>query len=190
MAHMFERWPVVSYDLDKKGKPLELTNITVRFKINELLLNKTAVMYEYNVLNGERADIIAHKYYEDATLDWVIYLINSVIDPQFEWPMDERSFERYMKRKYGSLATAKQTHHQYEITLREQSVLFDDTIVPEKRLVVDKDTYDLTSPSLRRQVDKYTYEWELNNSRSLIKVLDKKYLPALLSTYSDVIKQV
>ena len=189
MAYMFKGWPVVSYDLDKKGKPLELTNITLRFKINELLLNKTAVMYEYNVQNGERADIIAHKYYEDATLDWVIYLINSIIDPQFEWPMDDKSFDRYMRNKYGSLATAKQTHHQYEITLREQSVLFDGTIIPEKRLVVDKDTYDLTSSSLRRQVDKYTYERELNSSRSVIKILDKQYLPALLKTYSNVIKQ-
>lgn len=189
MAYMFEQWPTVSYDLDKKGKPLQLTNITVRFKINELLLNKTAVMYEYNVQNGERADIIAHKYYEDATLDWVIYLINSIIDPQFEWPMDDKSFDRYMRNKYGSLATAKQTHHQYEITVREQNVLFDDTIVPEKRLVVDKDTYDLTSPTLRRLVDKYTYERELNSRRSLIKILDKQYLPALLKTYSSVIKQ-
>ena len=49
MAYMFNNWPTVSYDLKKNGKPLELTNITARFKINELILNKSAVMYEYNV---------------------------------------------------------------------------------------------------------------------------------------------
>jgi len=189
MAYMFNKWPTISYDVDKKGNPLELTNITLRFKINELLLNKTAVMYQYNVQNGESADILAYKYYNDATLDWVIYLINNVIDPQFEWPLDDQSFKRFMKNKYGSLDSAKQTHHLYEITLREQSVLFDGTIIPEKRLVVDKDTYDLTSPTLRRQVDKYTYESELNDKRSAIKILDKKYIPALLKTYSSVIKQ-
>ena len=94
MAHMFEDWPTVSYDLDKKGNPLELTNITLRFKINQLLLDKTAVMYQYSVQDGERADIIAHKYYQDPSLDWVIYLINNIIDPQWQWPLDDQSFDR------------------------------------------------------------------------------------------------
>lgn len=189
MSYMFQEWPTVSYDLDKKGKPLELTNITLRYKINELLANKSVVMYEYNVPDGERADIIAHKYYEDATLDWVIYLVNDIIDPQFDWPMDDRSFERYMRNKYGSLEAAHRTHHQYQIIARQHNVLFDGTVVPEKVLVVDKETYDATSPTLRRQVDKYTYERELNDSRSIIKLLDKQYIPALLSTYSDITAQ-
>ena len=189
MAHMFEDWPTVSYDLDKKGNPLELTNITLRFKINQLLLDKTAVMYQYSVQDGERADIIAHKYYQDPSLDWVIYLINNIIDPQWQWPLDDQSFDRYMRAKYGSLATAKQTHHQYQIILRPADVLFDGTIISDKRLIVDKDTYDLTSPSSRYDVDKYSYERQLNDQRAQIKILDKQYLPQLLKTYSKAIKQ-
>lgn len=188
MAHMFNNWPTVSYDLKKNGKPLELTNITARFKINELILNKSAVMYEYNVQDGERPDIIAHKYYDDATLDWVILLVNNVIDPQFEWPLDDMSFERYMRGKYGSLQQAKQTHHVYEKILTPQSVLFDGTIISEKRVVVDQETYNLTSPTLRRQVDKYTYELELNEARSQIKILDKRYINGLTKTYNNLIK--
>jgi hypothetical protein len=186
---MFDRWPTVSYDLKKNGKPLELTNITLRFKINELLRDKSVVIYDYDVQDGERPDIIAYKYYDDETLDWVILLINNIIDPQFEWPLDDRSFERYMRKKYGSLETAKQTVHVYEKILREQSVLFDGTIIPEKRVVVDKDTYDLTSPTLRRTVDKYTYELELNEARSRIKILDQRYITGLVSTYESSIEK-
>lgn len=189
MSFMFDRWPTVSYDLKKNGKPLELTNITLRFKINELLRDKSVVMYDYDVQDGERPDIIAYKYYDDETLDWVILLINNIIDPQFEWPLDDRSFERYMRKKYGSLETAKQTVHVYEKILREQSVLFDGTIIPEKRVVVDKDTYDLTSPTLRRTVDKYTYELELNEARSRIKILDNRYITGLVSTYESSIEK-
>lgn len=189
MSYLFNEWPTVSYDLKKNGKPLELTNITLRFKISELLQNKSAVMYQYDVQDGDRPDLIAYKYYNDPTLDWVILLTNNIIDPQFEWPLDDRSFERYMRKKYGSLETAKQTHHVYEKTLREQSVLFDGTIIREKRVVVDKETYDATSPTLRRQVDKYTYELELNEARSQIKILDKRYLPNLLSTYDSIVEK-
>ena len=189
MSFMFDRWPTVSYDVKKNGKPIELTNITLRFKINELLRDKSVVMYDYDVQDGERPDIIAYKYYDDETLDWVILLINNIIDPQFEWPLDDRSFERYMRKKYGSLETAKQTVHVYEKILRQQSVLFDGTIIPEKRVVVDKDTYDLTSPTLRRTVDKYTYELELNEARSRIKILDNRYITGLVSTYESSIEK-
>ena len=188
MSHMFNNWPTVSYDLKKNGKPLELTNITLRFKINELLRNKSTVMYQYDVKDGERPDIIAYKYYSDATLDWVILLVNNIVDPQFEWPLDDRSFERYMRKKYGSLEAAKQTHHLYEKILREQQVYFDGTIIPEKRVVVDKDTYDLTSPTLRRDLDKYTYELELNDARSRIKILDKRYISGIVSSYDALIR--
>ena len=189
MSYMFDRWPTVSYDIKKNGKPLELTNITLRFKINDLLRDKSVVMYDYDVQDGERADIIAYKYYDDETLDWVIYLINNIIDPQFQWPLDDQSFERYMRNKYGSLEAAKQTVHAYEKILREQSVFFDGTIIPEKRVIVDKQTYDLTSPTLRRTIDKYTYELELNEARSRIKLLDNRYLTGLISTYESTVEK-
>jgi hypothetical protein len=188
MSYMFNNWPTVSYDIKKNGKPLELTNITLRFKINELLRNKSTVMYQYDVKDGERPDIIAYKYYGDTTLDWVILLTNNIVDPQFEWPLDERSFERYMRNKYGSLDAAKQTIHLYEKILREQQVYFDGTIIPEKRVVVDKETYDLTSPTSRRAVDKYTYELELNQARSSIKILDKRYISGIVSSYDALIR--
>jgi hypothetical protein len=191
---MFDRWPTVSYDIKKNGNPLQLTDITLRFKINELLRDKSAIMYQYDVQDGERPDIIAYKYYEDAKLDWVILLTNNIIDPQFEWPLDDRSFERYMRKKYGSLEAAKRTHHAYEQVLHFQSVNFDGTIVPEKKVIIDKESYDNANPTLRqlgtyRAIDKYTHELELNQARSRIKILDKRYLQGLLGTYSDIIRQ-
>lgn len=189
MSHMFENWPTVSYDLDKKGKPLQLTNITLRYKINELLSSKYAVVYEYDVVDGENADIIAYKYYEDATLDWVIYLTNNIIDPQFDWPMDSQSFNRYLRAKYGSPEAAKQQHHHYEKILRPQQIFSDGSVIAQKTVKVDKDTYDLTSPTLRQQVDSYTYELRLNQQRSRIKILDKRYVRDLTSTYEKLIKQ-
>jgi len=194
MSNMFDRWPTVSYDIKKNGNPLQLTDITLRFKINELLRDKSAIMYQYDVQDGERPDIIAYKYYEDAKLDWVILLTNNIIDPQFEWPLDDRSFERYIRKKYGSSEAAKRTHHAYEQVLHFQSVNFDGTIVPEKKVIIDKESYDNANPTLRqlgtyRAIDKYTHELELNQARSRIKILDKRYLQGLLGTYSDIIRQ-
>lgn len=175
----FSEYPTANYDLKKNGKKTLVSNITVRFKIAELLRLKSAVIYNYTIQDGDKPDIIAYKYYEDATLDWLIFLQNNIIDPVWEWPLDQPSFERYIRKKYGSFESALATHHRYEKIHRRQQILFDGTIVPEKRFVVDQETYNLTSPSLRREVDKYTYEVELNDARREIKILDKRYVGAV-----------
>ena len=189
MSFMFHNWPTVNYDLKKNNNIGVLTNITLRFKIKEILNSKSAVIYEYNVVNGERPDIIAHKYYDDATLDWLILLTNNIIDPQFEYQLDDRSFDTYIIKKYGSVEKALQTVHHYEKVLRENQVLFDGTIIPEKRVYIDKETFDTTSSSLRRTVDSYTYELELNQERGIIKILDKRYVNDLLAEYKNLIRQ-
>ena len=172
----FSDYPTANYDLKKNGKKTLVSNITVRFKINEVLRLKSAVIYNYTIKDGDKPDLIAYKYYEDATMDWVLFLTNNMIDPQWDWPLDAQSLDRYVKKKYGSIELAQRTNHSYEKILREHRVLFDGTIIPEKRLIVDEETYNATSPSLRRAVDKYTYELELNDSKREIKILDRRYL--------------
>ena len=201
MSFMFHNWPTVNYDLKKNNNIGVLTNITLRFKINEILNSKSAVIYEYNVVNGERPDILAHKYYDDATLDWLILLTNNVIDPQFEWQLDDRSFDSYIIKKYGSVEAAMQGVHHYERILRAHKVLFDGTIIPERRVWVDKESYDNApalpadpnipedaQPAFRRIVDNYTYELEKNQQRGIIKILDKRYVTNLISAYDNLIR--
>ena len=190
MAFLFNRWPTVSYDLKKNNKPIQLTNITLRYKISEVIRNKSAVMYEYNVANGIRPDAVAFNYYGDSTLEWLIILVNNYIDPQFEWPMDDRSFETFIKKKYSSIENAMQTIRHYEIKLRESSVTYDGIFVPEKKLIVDLETYNAYDPTMREAVDNYTYESRLNEQRKTIKILDKRFARDIINTYERLIEQI
>ena len=177
----FSDYPTANYDLKKNGKKTLVSNITIRFKIAEVLRLKSAVIYNYTVKDGDKPDVIADRYYEDATLDWVLFLTNNIIDPHWEWPLDQNSLDRYITKKYGSPEKAMQTNHAYEKILRPHSVLFDGTVIPEKKVIVDKETYDQTALASRREIDKYTYEIELNDSKREIKVLDKRYVNAVIS---------
>ena len=177
----FSDYPTANYDLKKNGKKTLVSNITIRFKIAEVLRLKSAVIYNYTVKDGDKPDVIADRYYEDATLDWVLFLTNNIIDPHWEWPLDQNSLDRYITKKYGSREKAMRTNHAYEKILRPHSVLFDGTVIPEKKVIVDKETYDQTALASRREVDKYTYEIELNDSKREIKVLDKRYVNAVIS---------
>ena len=181
MPFFFESFPTVNYDVKKNNKLEILTNLTLRFKVQEIVNGRTAVFYNYTVKENERADVIAHKYYNDASLDWIILLTNNIINPSFDWPLDYQSFIRYVRKNYGSVATAQATIHHYEKIIRSQSVLFDGTIIPEKTVWVDEDTYDTLDPANRKTVTALDYENELNEDKRNIKILDKKYVNPIIN---------
>lgn len=186
MPFFFEPFPTVNYDLKKNNKPAVLTNVTLRFKIQEILRSRSAVYYNYNVKDGERPDIIAYKYYGNASLDWIILLTNNIIDPFYDWPLGNLAFEKFIKSKYGSIANAQARVHHYEKILNTQSVLFDGTVIPERTVIVDQATYNTLSPSLRKVVYDYDYEEQLNLQRSEIKILDRRYVTDILNQVENV----
>jgi len=189
MPFYFEPFPTVLYDIKKNGKKVELTNLFLRYKIVEAFKNQKATYYNYNIKEGERPDTIAFKYYGDASLDWIILLTNNIIDPQFEWPLDKRSFQRFLVKKYGNISTAYSTTHHYEQIIQNQKVLFDGTIIPERVAEIDLVTYNSLSSSSKRLVTAYEYEERLNESKREIKLLSDVYLFDLLSIVSEAFQQ-
>ena len=175
MAFYFRPFPLINYDIKKNKLPLLLTNVTARYKIRDILKNRVAIYYDYIVKDGDRPDNIAFKYYEDETLDWLIYLVNDIIDPYYDWPLDQDAFNRYIRTLYGSVAGAKGTVFEYRKIITKQKVLFDGTNVPERYVVVDQNTYNTLAADLRREVDAYEYYEEENNNKRRIRLLDKRF---------------
>ena len=175
MAFYFRPFPLVRYDIKKNKLPLLLTNVTARYKIRDILKNKVAIYYDYIVKDGDRPDNIAFKYYEDETLDWLIYIVNDIIDPYYDWPLDQDAFNKYIRTLYGSVAGAKGTVFEYRKIITKQKVLFDGTNVPERYVVVDQNTYNTLAADLRREVDAYEYYEEQNNNKRRIRLLDKRF---------------
>ena len=175
MAFYFRPFPLIRYDVKKNKLPLLLTNVTARYKIRDILKNKVAIYYDYIVKDGDRPDNIAFKYYEDETLDWLIYIVNDIIDPYYDWPLDQDAFNKYIRTLYGSVAGAKGTVFEYRKIITKQKVLFDGTNVPERYVVVDQNTYNTLAADLRREVDAYEYYEEQNNNKRRIRLLDKRF---------------
>lgn len=172
----FEPFPSVEYDLLKNGKPSTITNIFLRYKITQAFADKTAVYYTYNIKDGERPDVIAAKYYEDASLDWVILLTNNIVDPQFDWPLSRQAFTDFIVSKYGSVSAANEQVHHYEEIVQQQQVLFDGTVLPEEYYEIDLTTYNTLPDGSKREVTAYEYEERINESKRNIKILAEEYV--------------
>ena len=189
MAFYFRPFPKIQYDLKKNKLPLLLTNVTARYKIRDVLKNKVAIYYDYVVKDSDRPDLIAFKYYGDETLDWLIFLCNNMMDPYYDWPLDYRKFTAYMKSLYGSVDVAKSTVFEYRKILNEQSTLIDGTVVPKRTVVIDLNTYNSLSTSVREEIDAYQYYEELNDAKREIKLLDERFVPDIITEVEAIFSE-
>ena len=104
MDNFFKHYPLVRY-----GNTVSNTvsvNILAKIAFQKNLQQNFEIFHPYTIREGDRADIIANKYYGDSGYDWLVYYSNNVVDPYYDWYMDGESFKRYITDKYGSLTVA------------------------------------------------------------------------------------
>ena len=86
------------------SQPYELSvNIFRRIKIRDDLQGSLLGFTQYEIQDGTRPDQVAYEIYKDAGLDWVILLINNIINVNEDWPMNREDLYHYVKDKYGSI---------------------------------------------------------------------------------------
>jgi hypothetical protein len=180
MSFFFRNYPFVEYDSQKNGVTQIAQNPLLRLRLVPFTKNNKWVFYEHTIQDGQRAEDIAFNYYEDETLDWVVYLTNNIIDPKYDWPLPYIQFQNYIISKYGSLSAAASevsmtNIRAYEWIVRNQSVNVDGTIIPEKYIAVDKAKYDTLLPAERRIIRNYEYETRKNETKRSIKILKKSF---------------
>ena len=176
--HYFTTFPLVQYDPNNEDHPQLAVDITRRFKISDVLKNNRIVYYEYDIQDHDRADAMAERYYGDSRLDWLLFVVNQMYDPYFQWPLNYSQFDAYIRQKYGSPSIAMATTHHYEqiiTTRKEYYSNYDNTVImiPEQTLVVDYTTYLSLGTSLRKVITTFDYEEDLNNKKRTIKIMDK-----------------
>lgn len=189
MPFLFEAFPTVNIDIKKNFKYEVMTNIMLRFKINQIIKTKRAEYFQYSIEDGDRPDVVAYKIYEDATLDWLIFLINNIIDPYYDWPLSQTDLTAHIKKKYGSVPAAQAEIHEYRKILNNQSVLYDGIVIPKRTLTIDSTTYSTLSSSSREAITKYDYEVELNESKRNIKLIEGRYIGQILTQIERLFEQ-
>lgn len=165
----FKLFPEINYN------DYMVKNILASVKINNLVKVNTESYYPYTIDEQDQAWMIAEDYYGQASFVWLVYMSNEIIDPYYEWYMDTEKFERYIKKKYNSLALAQSTILHYKEVISGV----------ETGRTVSKDTYTYLPASANSDtfavvgnllpVYAYDYEDELNESRRVIKLLNNVY---------------
>lgn len=91
----FENFPIIEY----QGR--KVRDITRRSAFAKAVANNPYLYYPYTVKEGERPEDIAEFYYGSVDYVWLVYLANNIIDPYYQWTMDEQTFRNYLVDKYS-----------------------------------------------------------------------------------------
>jgi hypothetical protein len=84
-------------------------NVMTRVQLLNSVRNITNAFYPYTIKDGERPDTIAYDYYGDSYYDWLVYIVNNIMDPYYQWPLVQLEFDEYIAKKYGSVEGAMET---------------------------------------------------------------------------------
>jgi hypothetical protein len=128
---------------------------------------------DYQVPDGDRPETVAFDVYDEAQLAWLVLLPNVKLDPYYGWPMPQRDFEAWMKKKYGTLAVSLSTKLFYEHS--------------SKDITISVDTYNHASTlthitaSEYNVVYAYDYYDRVNNNNRHIKLVPPEAVPGVIS---------
>ena len=139
------------------------------------------IYQEYIVKNGERPDQIANDFYGDEQYYWIILQINEITDYYNQWPLSQFELDEFITRKYQTDANALAIHH-YETTEVKD---INGNVLLRTGLHVPKDFQFKYRPdpsiaaintAFPIEVTNRTYEYRLNNQKSVIQILQEKYV--------------
>jgi len=161
----FEYFPTIGYDVrgEKNNVRVQsITNVLVRIR-KKLNVVNSAFFEQYFISDGDRADILAHQFYGDSTLHWVIMYANYMTNPYYDWPLPYFDLQKFVAKKYPSNING--IHH-YE----------------------DADNYEVDSTaSGATAVTNFVYEESLNDSKRSINIIRGEYLPQVLAEFKTLI---
>lgn len=158
----FRNIPLINYSLDAGQTAFLATDIFRRVK-SDYDNVKTSLAYdEYDIREDETPEILADQLYNNPQLHWIILVVNEIIDPRWDWPLDTQSLEDFITEKYGD---AKNDVRYYVNN--------------------DGDVVHSSYAGVKTPVTNYDYEVSENETKRRIWVLKAQYVPAFITSFMD-----
>ncbi len=82
---------------------IKATDILVRYKIRQAVLDNDALFYPYLWADSDRVDTVAFEYYGSSSLYWLVMYSNGAFDLNYDFPLPAATFNRYLEEKYKEI---------------------------------------------------------------------------------------
>ena len=183
----FRYFPNIQYSVsaNKAGIP---TNINIKdyfhlLKVRDDIFREETLYVPYTIQNGERPEQVSRKMYGDEQFYWIVLQVNDIVNYYEEWPLSEVELTEFVYEKYGGPAGAAEIHHYQTVETFDQATP-PNLVLPGQLQVPENYVYSYTAEpgsttiltTRPISVTNYDYERDLNEKKSQINILDKKYI--------------
>jgi hypothetical protein len=175
----FNKFPKMIYDMKNDGNYKLLPDILKRVKQRNAIKSGQFIFDNYDVIDGEKPEDIAYKWFGDAQLHWVILMTNNVKNRYYDWPMNSVQFQAMLEDKYDN----PDGIHHYEITQDSGRTSGQGPNDYSYKVEVNSDTTNASSISNRE------YEEREQDKKRSIRLLNQKFLPAFIEEFDNLIKE-
>ena len=180
----FQQLPNVKYaqSINKAGVAnyVEMKDFFRLMRVRDDIFAEETMYKEYFVQNGQRPEQIAFELYGDEKYYWIILQINDIYDFWNQWPLDQVELETYITERYGSEADAVSHYETVEVKNDAGDILMEGGMVVSENFVFyyhpDPDSNAVTLSSFPAAITNRQKEFNLNEKKASINVLNKKYI--------------
>ena len=193
MSEYFSNFPRIQYDI-RGTNPISpnytiAINIMVRQKIRDAIADDVTMYYPHIIDGDIRPDVLSYQIYGDIAYTWTIFYVNNILDPYWQWPLNEQQFIKYLNSKYGSINSAKTTVHHYEqITDVRVEVTGIADPIPERTVEIDYTTFRTLGEDFRKIIYQYEYEQEKNEAKRSISLINPSYITSIMEQFRGMFR--
>ena len=164
----FKYFDTINYDVRGiKNKPTidSITNILKRVRMKVDFVKYQSFFAMHTIIDGETPEYLAHEYYGDAELHWVVLYAQQMTNPYYDWPLRYYDLKKFVTKKYGT-ANINAVHH-YE----------------------DEDKFQVDSTAAGAvAVTNFIYEETLNDAKRNINLVRPEFVPEIVTELKLLLK--
>lgn len=174
---MFKYFPTINYNED--GFSSDLVNILTAALPRRLNVDRTYVFQTYRLTAGQTPESLASELYKEPNYHWTILIINDIVNPYLDWPMNDEELEEYCTIKYTDI---EGIHHFNYLDTGKIVDDFHDAIF--RQTIIDGQTL----PFNVTPVTNFAYENILNDSKREILVVNPQYISQFVDSFNKAIQ--
>ncbi len=152
---------------------------------SEIIFNNPYVLYPYTVKDDERPEDVAYFYYGDPEMVWLVYYANKIVDPYYEWPLNNENLNKKIISEY------KHKTLETDILAWSMNTTINDNIlyyISDNGIKINPLTYsNISNQNDYRPVRIYEYEFEQNEKKRNILLINKIYANQAETELRDIL---
>ncbi len=118
----FSQFPKIQYDINANGVKTDVTDMFRYVDVNEEFIDNYTTYAYYNIIEGERPDVVSNRLYGTPDHYWTFFVINESLKQGLNtWPKSYRQFELMLEQDYGKYSTLVFIPRQYPVARKYEN---------------------------------------------------------------------